>query len=330
MTSRSQPPFFAAIVQVLAEEKGDKMYKKYLPQLETEYQFWMNGIEKLSADTPTHRRLVRMPDGAILNRYFDDNPKPRAAFYREDLELAEGVNQNKIDLYQDIRAACESGWDFSSRWFRDAQYLASIHTTEIIPIDLNALLYHLETVLAKANSLKGNDEQATLFTQKAANRQRAMLEYCWDEKDHFFIDYDFVKRQPTGVLSLAGLYPLFFNLADQTQAEYVAGVVEEKFLKPGGVVTTLNETGQQWDAPHAWAPLQWITIKGLRNYDQVALADTIKKNWVDVNVKGYQNTGILLEKYNVLDLDLELEEGSDPERDGIGWTNGVLLRLLAE
>jgi len=329
-SSRSQPPFFSAIIRVLAEGKGDNIYKKYLPQLEKEYQFWMNGMEKLSADAPTHRRVVRLPDGSILNRYFDDNPKPRAESYREDVELAEGVDRKKADLYQDLRAACESGWDFSSRWFSDGQYLASIHTTDIIPVDLNALLYHLEIVLAKAYSLSGNEEQATLFTQKSANRKRAVLQYCWDEKDHFFIDYDFAKRKPTGVLSLAGLYPLFFNLSDQNQAEQVATVVQEKFLKPGGVVTTLNETGQQWDSPNGWAPLQWITIKGLRNYNQIALADTIKKNWVDVNVKVYRNTGKMVEKYNVLDMGLEAGGGEYPVQDGFGWTNGILLRLLME
>ena len=43
----------------------------------------------------------------------------------------------------------------------------------------------------------------------------------------------------------------------------MASVIENQLLQAGGIVSTLNDTGQQWDAPNGWAPLQWITIKGL-------------------------------------------------------------------
>ena len=97
-----------------------------------------------------------------------------------------------------------------------------------------------------------------------------------------------------------------------------------------GVLTTLAETGQQWDAPNGWAPLQWLTIDGLRNYDINGLADTIKVRWTDLNVKVYKNTGKMVEKYNVVDMGLEAGGGEYPVQDGFGWTNGVLLQLLEE
>lgn len=96
------------------------------------------------------------------------------------------------------------------------------------------------------------------------------------------------------------------------------------------MLTTLNNTGQQWDAPNGWAPLQWMTIWGLRNYQQDELASLIKSNWINLNIKVYKLTGKMVEKYNVEDLDLEAGGGEYPVQDGFGWTNGVLMKLLTE
>ncbi|MEZ4932160.1 MAG: trehalase family glycosidase [Saprospiraceae bacterium] len=130
------------------------------------------------------------------------------------------------------------------------------------------------------------------------------------------------------MFSLAGMYPLFFKIATLEQAESCAKVIQEKFLRPGGVVTTPIHSGQQWDAPNGWAPLQWITIQGLKNYGFDDLANDIKKRWIDLNTKVFRNTGKLLEKYNVENIDLLSGGGEYPVQDGFGWTNGVLLRLL--
>jgi alpha,alpha-trehalase len=42
---RSQPPFFALMVDLLAEYDGDETYAKYLPNLKAEYSFWQKGAE---------------------------------------------------------------------------------------------------------------------------------------------------------------------------------------------------------------------------------------------------------------------------------------------
>ena len=131
-------------------------------------------------------------------------------------------------------------------------------------------------------------------------------------------------------MSLATVYPLYFRMVTKREADKVADAIEKNFLRAGGVVTTPNNTGQQWDAPNGWAPLQWMTIQGLRNYGHDRLANDIKKRWVDLNVKVYRSTGKMLEKYNVEDLSLSTGGGEYPVQDGFGWTNGVLLKLLKE
>jgi alpha,alpha-trehalase len=129
--------------------------------------------------------------------------------------------------------------------------------------------------------------------------------------------------------TIAGAFPLFFQIAPAAQAPRIAKVVEQDFLKAGGVVTTLVHSGQQWDAPNGWAPLQWMTIQGLRNYQQNALAENIAKRWIQVNTDVYARTGKMMEKYNVENTTLEAGGGEYPGQDGFGWTNGVLLKLIS-
>ena len=139
---RSQPPFYACMVQLLAEAKGNDVLLKYLPTLEKEYAFWMRGANLLKKEGDVKNRVIQLK-GGILNRYWDDFDAPRAEMYQDDIELGKEARRDSKQLYKDIRAACESGWDFSSRWFRSSTDLTSIHTTEIIPVDLNCLLYNL-------------------------------------------------------------------------------------------------------------------------------------------------------------------------------------------
>ena len=128
-------------------------------------------------------------------------------------------------------------------------------------------------------------------------------------------------------LTLAAAFPLFFEIASGSQAERVAKILKQHFLQPGGLISTTETTGQQWDAPNGWAPLQWIAIIGLRNYKQDELAKEIARRWMNINEKVYHDTGKMMEKYNVVETDLKAGGGEYPSQDGFGWTNGVYLAL---
>ncbi|MDT0676073.1 alpha,alpha-trehalase TreA [Autumnicola musiva] len=336
---RSQPPFFAMMVQVLAEEEGGEVYVQYLEEMLQEYEFWMAGASELSASNPEQRRVVQLGEYEILNRYCDDKPQPRPESYREDVKTAKASvakfpKRTKEEVYRNLRAGAESGWDFSSRWMdKDAAgnfNLYTIHTTDILPVDLNSLLYNLEQTIAHAYEVDGKSSEAENFRKKAEERKELILKYFWSTEDQFFMDYNFRRNKNTNVLSLAGLYPLFFEIATAKQASAVAEKVENVFLKPGGLVTTPNHTGQQWDAPNGWAPLQWIGIKGLRNYNKTALANEIKNRWLQLNKNVYRHTYKMLEKYNVEDLTKKSGGGEYPTQDGFGWTNGVYQKLSGE
>jgi alpha,alpha-trehalase len=326
--SRSQPPFYSLMIRLLADIKGRNVLWRYLAQLEREYRFWMKNANTLHELGSTSHHSVKMRDGEIMNRYWDAHDTPRPESFREDVELSQEASQEPKQLYRHLRAGAESGWDFSSRWFRDPKSFATIHTTDILPVDLNGLLFHLEQTIAEAHHLKGDKEKSGHFQVLAEDRRAAMQKYCWNEEKGFYFDYDFQKGQQKEGMTLAGVVPLFFKMASKHQAERVAAVIEKYFLKDGGVVTTLENTGQQWDAPNGWAPLQWMTIVGLEHYGHHTLAGMIAKRWIQLNRDVFKRTGKLMEKYNVTDTHLEAGGGEYAGQDGFGWTNGVLLALI--
>jgi alpha,alpha-trehalase len=326
--SRSQPPFFFAMVGLISPKDPANAFAAYLPQLRREYAFWMEGSEKLQP-REAHRRVVSMPDGSVLNRFWDDRDTPRDESYREDTELARTSGRPAAQLYRDIRAAAESGWDFGSRWFADGRTRESMDTTEIVPVDLNSLLFGLENAIRAGCEHNGDKPCAREFAERAATRRRAIDHYLWDEDQGAYLDYLWTKRVSMPRVSAATLYPLFVSLASKPQAEAVANITARELLKVGGIVTTTVETGQQWDSPNGWPPLQWIAISGLRAYQQTALAATIACRWM-ANVNDvYRHSGKLVEKYNVVSgLSGGGGGGEYPLQDGFGWTNGVMRKLI--
>lgn len=325
--TRSQPPFFSLMVTLLASVKGEEVYVKYADALEKEYDFWMKGSEGLKPGS-AKRNVVMLADGTVLNRYWDAGDYPREEAYKEDIAAAKKSSQNPKEFYRNIRAAAESGLDFSSRWFADGQSLETIITTDFLAVDLNGLLFHLEKIIAKANNLKDDSKRSDLFLKKSETRKIAMQKYFWNPSLDCFTDYNWKRKSFSPEKTLAGLMPLFFNLATKDQAGKVAVLTEKEFLKPGGLLTTLKSTGQQWDAPNGWPPLEWISIVGLNNYGHNKLADTIATRWIKLNKDVFMKTGKLMEKYNVVDMALIAGGGEYPLQDGFGWTNGVLLSLL--
>ncbi len=354
--SRSQPPFFALMVELLAEIKGEAVYATYLPALEKEYQYWMMGSEKLAAGS-ANQRVVKLADGTLLNRYWDDLDIPRQESYREDVETAEravksilankefknekqkekAAEQIRSEIHRHLRSGAASGWDFSSRWFADKKNIITIQTTQFLPVDLNCLLYQLELTLkmaytkitsSKSDVTARNMALAGQYEKRAKDRKKAIEQYCWNESAGIYADYNFVSQKVNDQVNMSGMFPLYFQVADRVRAEKEQKAVIRDLLKDGGFLTTPEYTGQQWDAPNGWAPLQWIAIIGLEKYGYFEESRQSAERWVKLNKSVFERTGKLMEKYNVTDLKLDAGGGEYPSQDGFGWTNGVLLALI--
>ena len=325
--SRSQPPVLSLMLELLCEYRGVKqVLPKHLAALESEHAFWMRGVNHLTEDGDSTNRVVKVGDG-YLNRYWDTMTTPRPESYAEDVALASACARSSEGLYRDIRAACESGWDFSTRWLDCSAQLEGIETTAVIPVDLNVLMYLLESTLAKAYTASGRLDAAESMRRQADQRRALILTHFYDEDRGFFVDLNLADLSPRPTLSLAGLYPLYAGIATPEQADRVQHRVHAEFLREGGWVTTLSSSGQQWDAPNGWAPLQWITYQALMNYGFHAQATTGAERWIDNNQRVYDETGCLFEKYNVETIGHLAGGGEYVVQHGFGWTNGVLVKL---
>ncbi|GBQ86730.1 trehalase [Gluconacetobacter johannae DSM 13595] len=328
---RSEPPFFALMVDLLAMHDGQVAYTTFLPQLQREYDYWMDGAAQV-APGGAYRHVVRLPDGTLMNRHWDDLSTPRDESYPQDIATAAATNRPAAEVYRDLRAGGETGWDFSSRWLADGHTLSSIHTTDLLPIELNCLIAHLEQTLSHAYALNGNTALSARYTQEAATRVEAIRRLLWDDRQGAFFDYDWKKGALSPVLSGATVMPLFLQMATPDQAKAVAATLRARLLKIGGLATTDRVSGQQWDSPNGWAPTQWMAIKGLNQYGIDDLAQEIATRWMERVIGTYEKSGVLLEKYDVVNPAISPTGGKGggeyPMQVGFGWTNGTLLGLM--
>jgi alpha,alpha-trehalase len=324
--SRSQPPYYALMLD-LSTDADPTVAKRRLAALRTEHAFWMKGTTCLTGK-PACLRVVRMPDGSTLNRHYDDRDTPRDESYAEDVETAaKAAPRPAGETQRNLRAGAESGWDFSSRWLRNPQALATIHTTDIVPVDLNSLLWAMERRIAERCRIAGDAQCTVEFTTLAAKRKTAINRYLWQATTARYADWDLSTRKPTASINAAMLHPLFVGLASPAQAKSIATIVRKSMVAEGGLRTTTLRTGLQWDEPNGWAPLQWVAIAGLDANGEPALAKDIASRWLGTVGAAYAETGKMLEKYNV-EQRTPGGGGEYPVQDGFGWTNGVTSAIL--
>jgi alpha,alpha-trehalase len=323
MLSRSQPPFFFKMVELLHADDPAAGFAAHLAALKAEHAFWMDG-EATLAPGQAHRRAVRTADGALLNRYWDDRCTPREESWREDVETAQASGRPSEQVWRDLRAGAESGWDFSGRWCADPADIATIETTALAPVDLNALLAGLESAIALGAARSGDAATARAYEARAGARRQLLQTRFWRADAGHFADLNWRNAHDPRPLTAAALVPLYLGLATPAQADAMAAQVQRHLLGANGLLTTALATGQQWDAPNGWAPLQWMAAQGLARYGHAALARDIAERWCASVQRVYLATGRLLEKYDVAE-DRPGGGGEYETQDGFGWTNGVFV-----
>lgn len=327
---RTQPPFFAAMLKSYAAKHGTASIAEFAPHLETEYRYWMDGHEQIPNGPYLGAHLVVFANGDYFNRYYGEKDIARAEAFGKETRWAEGLaGKERQQFFRHLRTVCESGWDFSSRWYSNGMHKKTVEAMDIVPVDLNSLMYMLEVTIAELAEFHGDKSKATQFSAHAERRKTLINHYHFDTKTGTYQDFAIDSQERTGRLSLAMLYPLYAGLAEPEHAASIARVTEQYFLKPGGLVTTLTESGEQWDYPNGWAPLQYIATQGLLNYQHTDFAKTVAQRWLALNEKVYREEGKMMEKYNVVDPNVKAGGGEYPNQDGFGWTNGVDLAFYA-
>jgi alpha,alpha-trehalase len=226
--------------------------------------------------------------------------------------------------YKGDRSMRESGFDVT---FRFGPFGADTHY--YAPVCLNSLLYKTEKDLEQISVLLGRRENAESWNKKAQERKKRVGKYLWDEKRGLFFDYNFVTRTRSSYEYATTFYPLWAGLASEEEARAVVRSLA-LFEQPGGLVTSLHETEDQWDYPYGWAPIQLLAAEGLRRYGYGADADRISYEFLSMVLENFQTSRTIREKYNVVNRSLvtHIEAGYSQNVIGFGWTNGVFLELL--
>jgi alpha,alpha-trehalase len=334
--------------------------KSVFPVLEQEYNFWMN---------PANGHTVSIPgkhagDTIRLNIFNSASTDPRPESYREDLRTAARASQqyqrSPQDVYRGLRAAAESGWDFSSRWFAPAENveygivgaaedIATVNASAIVPVDLNCMLYRMELNLAHMQRLLIGFDSTSLWDGHFAAYEAAALRR-WDDMRSLlwledsgdghgtFRDYRLDTGEHSQITSLSDFAaPLWaFGSMKRFSNDVFASLLRSGLLQPGGALTTGLRTGQQWDAPNAWPPLQLMLIEGLDRLGDTApesqrsrkIADDLASAWLQSNLKAWQDTGLMFEKYDAFRPGIGGGGGEYTPQVGFGWSNGVALSLL--
>ncbi|KAK1934992.1 Trehalase [Phytophthora citrophthora] len=334
--TRSQPPMLSDMVRLVAKlDNGKDWDLQYLqatvPLLEREYEFWMHlGARGHAVEVPVEGETF------VLNRYVAHAGEPRPESYREDVRTASATSE-KASVYDDIIASAESGWDFSSRWFKDYSTLPTICTSHVIPVELNVILHRVELNLAQFHELLGNSVAMTRFKDAAKTRAKAMDVVLWNEADGCWKDYLLDSREHSPVVSVSNYFPLWGRVADTLDSsrleKIVASLEASGLVQEGGVQTTTSVTSQQWDAPNAWPPLQDLIIESLheaRTVQARSLAKRLVRTWVKAGYVAWKKTGLMFEKYNAQQLGGVGDGGEYTPQFGFGWSNGVILTFLSK
>lgn len=340
LLSRSQPPLLSQTILKLYEKTQDKEWlRSILPTIEKYYYYWtvpphLNQVTGLShyydfAEGPAPEVIISERDEAGRTHY--DRVKE---YYRNtdisdyDLDnFYDDKHDNLTDLfYKGDRSMRESGLDITNRFGP-----FSVDIIHYAPVCLNCLLYQMEENISEINAILGHKDAIDYWKDRANDRKKLINQFFWDEESGLYLDYNFVKNRRRYYPYLTTFYPLWVGIASETQAQRVVENLS-LFEVDGGLKTSHQVTGNQWDAPFGWAPLQLIAIEGLSRYQFDEDAERIATKFVNLLIQEFERKGTLVEKYDVENCTANVSEeilfGYSSNEIGFGWTNGVFLELL--
>lgn len=350
--SRSQPPKYAHMVKRVAESYQGGLHKneiieEFLPQIVKEYEWWMKGRSQLDARTGVRAadHVVLMPGGEILNRYWDTKDTPRPESEQEDKETAKLLPPHLRGRFnRNIRIIAASGRDMNGELLDDPERLETACAEQVVPVELNSLLWEYEDLIATAHEAAGRSVPMQRFRAAADARAAAINRYCYtgsDSEGYYcgfkFRDTTFTEGAPTGYMSMNMAYPVARGLASPERAESVCRILVEKFLQAGGFVASLHQTGHQWDWPNGWAPDQEEAQNALLAAAELTgnniwrmWANVAKTRWANHHGIIYRMIGKIAEKCNVvLANPLDVQNGEYALQFGFLWTNGILRKFLS-
>ncbi|XP_022145920.1 probable trehalase [Momordica charantia] len=342
-TNRSQPPLLSSMVYDIYLRTQDlEFVRTALPALIKEHKFWNSGFHSITVqNAPTGNHS--------LCRYFAmwNEPRPESSLLDEKLASKLVNNHEKEHLYREIASAAESGWDFSTRWMRDPTDLSTLATTSILPVDLNVFILKMELDISNLARAVGDSGTAEQFLEASSVRKRTIDSIFWNSEKGQWLDYwldnssyegahTWDARNQNQVIYASNFIPLWIEsfYSDSIRLKKVMKSLQNSgLLCDSGIATSMINSGQQWDFPNGWAPIQHMIVEGLvrsGSKEARALAEDIAVKWLRTNYVVYKKTGYMHEKYDVEKCGDFGTGGEYISQTGFGWSNGVVLAFLEE
>lgn len=343
-SNRSQPPLLSAMVMEIYKKTGDLAFvNESLPSLIKEHTFWSSGI---------HNVIIKDLQGNkhCLSRYYAMWDKPRPESATIDVEAASSISSKveKERFYHEVASTAETGWDFSSRWMRNASDFTTLSTTSILPVDLNVYVYMMEQDISFFARITGDESVSEHFLIISKARLKAIKTIFWNNEMEQWLDYwldskcsgkkvhHFDIHNQNRKIYASNFIPLWIkeiSSDDATVEKVLKSFQKSGLLYPAGVATTLLNTSQQWDFPNGWPPLQHMIVEGFvkSNCSEAkSLAKDIAIRWLRTNYVAFEKTGAMQEKYDVEACGKAGGGGEYKIQTGFGWSNGVALAFLDE
>lgn len=300
----SQPPFLSEIVKEVYQHYNDKDWLgKAYKTLQKEYKFWM---------TKRKTEIGLNQYGCMLEEKDVESSSTHLP-YRVGY-APEGVS--KYELARQYLIACESGWDMCYRWGFEAHMYAQV--------DLNSILYGFEKNMEYFAEELGFEESAK-WSRRAEKRRKLMNKYMLANNSVFY-DYS-MRTKELGIFTSASVFPLYFGLATEKQAQAFAENVTRIEEEYGVTICEKHEIkgNYQWAYPNAWPCMQHLVVFGLERYGYTDIALRIGKKYVGMVEKIFEETGELWEKYNAVN-GTHKSLGNDASIM-LGWTAGTYLTI---
>jgi alpha,alpha-trehalase len=325
--TRSQPPYLAAIVDMVADRLGKpELRQEALPGLRKEYEFW------------TTQRIT----ATGLSRNGHNATRAELIAFHEEIAARVALPQDPTEALPRLAqtmAECEGGADFTSRY--------EDRCMDFCPVDLNCLLYQYECFFAR----HGREDERVEWSGKAEKRLELIHRYFWDEGRGGFFDYDMANERRSPFV-IGWMQPMWAGIATKAQAGAIVERILPRIEFPFGIAGCPPQASgrvRQWDYPNSWPCLQYLAWTGLQRYGYAAEALRIAQKYLATVARSFEETGDLWEKYNVEDGSTrtvaETGYGLGTFRDSVtgklvgragddapsmmGWSAGVYLEALA-
>uniref|UniRef100_A0AB38ZE60 Trehalase n=1 Tax=Ectomocoris sp. TaxID=3104572 RepID=A0AB38ZE60_9HEMI len=333
-TQRSQPPTLTLMVDSYFKTTNDFQFiKDNIDVLDREMDFWNTG------------RIVEVyvkGKSYLMYRYYAVSSGPRPESYREDMATVSSLksDEEKTSKFIELKSGAESGWDFSSRWYRTEGFenlnLTNIRTSTIIPVDLNSLLHKCFATLSNWYYLLGDSIKYKQYKDLADQLLDAIENVFWNEKDGIWYDYDLMTHSQRKYFYMSNFAPLWtksYNFNPLYISNKITNyLIKYKLIKyVGGTPTSHDFSSQQWDFPNAWPPLQAFLIQGLENIGTQQTSEAaffLANKWLRSNYQGFKKYHKMFEKYDSLKVGESGAGGEYEAQNGFGWTNGIALEFL--